>query len=82
MQAADLALPRGGGPGEGQKKPLADGQGFGSRLLEPVVCLEGYFCWLGFPRFCSEELPFSRHRLFQPAGSSWSRIQQSAHGGF
>lgn len=65
VQPVDLALPRGGGPGEGRKKPPTDGRGFGSRLLEPIVRLEGYFRCPGFPRFCSEELPFCfRHRLF------------------
>ena len=33
MLGAELALPRGGGPGEGQKKPPADGRGFGVGYL-------------------------------------------------
>lgn len=35
MQARDPALPRGGGPGEGQKKPPADGGGFVSGFWSP-----------------------------------------------
>ncbi len=57
--------------GEGKEKPLADGQGFGSRLLEPVVRLEGYFRCLGSPRFCSEEL--SRFRGIGFSASICSR---------
>ena len=57
MQAADLALPRGGGPGEGQKKTPSRWPGVWESAFEPVVRLEGYFRCLGVcPRFCSEEL--------------------------
>ena len=72
MQARDPALPRGGGPGEGQKKTPSRWPGVWESAFEPVVRLEGYFRCLGVcPRFCSEEL--SRFRGIGFSASICSR---------
>ena len=43
MLGAELALPRGGGPGEGQKKPPADGRGFGVGYLSLLFASRATF---------------------------------------
>ena len=62
--SAQGSVGMGGGGGRGEEKPLADGQGFVRRLLEPVSVR-----WTGYV-FCAEALMrFSAYPL--PPGRGW-----------
>lgn len=74
MRAVDLALPRGGGPGEGQKKPPADGRGFGVGYSSLLFASKATFVARGFaPGSAPKSCRVFAASAFQPA---------SAHGGF
>ena len=73
MQAADLALSKGGGLGEGQKKPPADGRGFGVGYLSLLFASRATFVAWVPPGSAPKSCRVSAASAFQPA---------SAHGGF